>query len=171
MVRMVYPFLPVFGRGLGVDLYLLSYALTLRSATGIFSPILAFVGDSRGRKAGMLFGLVLFIIGAGVMYIWPTYPAFVAMLILGIMANFVFAPSMQAFLGDRVPYERRGLVLGLTEFGWALAFIIGVPLVGLVISRNGWQAPFIWLAVLGVIALACVVLAVALGSPAGGPGQ
>jgi predicted MFS family arabinose efflux permease len=153
MVRMVYPFLPVFGRGLGVDLYLMAYAMTLRSATGIFGPFLASVGDSRGRKIGMLFGLILFTIGAGVLYIWPNYPAFVAMLILGVMANFVFVTSMQAFLGDRVPYERRGLVLALTEFGWSLAFILGVPAVGLIISRSGWQAPFIWLAALGVVSL------------------
>jgi predicted MFS family arabinose efflux permease len=152
MVRMVYPFLPVFGRGLGVDLYLLSYALTLRSAAGIFGPFLASVGDSRGRKVGMLFGVALFTIGAGVLYIWPTYPAFVAMLILGILANFVFFPSMQAFLGDRVPYERRGRVLALTEFAWSLAFILGVPAVGLIISRSGW-APFIWLAVVGIVSL------------------
>ena len=153
MVRMVYPFLPVFGRGLGVDLYLLSYALTLRSASGIFGPFLASVGDSRGRKFGMLFGLVLFTTGAAALFIRPTYPAFIAMLIFGIIANFVFISSMQAFLGDRVPYERRGLVMALTEFGWAFAFILGVPAVGLIISRNGWQAPFIWLAALGVISL------------------
>jgi predicted MFS family arabinose efflux permease len=52
-----------------------------------------------------------------------------------------------------VPYERRGQVLALTEFGWSLAFIIGVPAMGLVISRSGWQAPFIWMAGLGAISL------------------
>lgn len=153
LVRMAYPLLPVFGRGLGVDLYWMSYALTLRSATGIFGPLLASVGDSRGRKAGMLFGIALFTAGASVLVVWPTYPAFVTMLVLGIMANFVFIPSMQAFLGDRVPYERRGTVLALTELGWSLAFILGVPAIGLIIERGGWQAPFIWLAGLGVLAL------------------
>jgi predicted MFS family arabinose efflux permease len=153
LVRMAYPFLPVFGRGLGVDLYLMSYALTLRSATGIFGPLLASVGDSHGRKAGMLFGIALFTAGASALVVWPTYPAFVTLLILGIMANFVFIPSMQAFLGDRVPYERRGTVLALTELGWSLAFILGVPAVGLIIQRSGWQAPFFWLAGLGALAL------------------
>lgn len=150
---MAYPFLPVFGRGLGVDLYLLSYALTLRSATGIIGPFMASVGDSRGRKAGMLFGVALFTAGAGVLVAWPTYPAFVATLILGMMANFVFIPSMQAFLGDRVPYERRGQVLALTELGWSLSFILGVPAIGLIIERSGWQAPFVWLSGLGVLSL------------------
>jgi predicted MFS family arabinose efflux permease len=59
MHRLVYPFLPVFGRGLGVDLQTISLALTLRSVMGVFGPFLASVADSRGRKAGLIFGLAL----------------------------------------------------------------------------------------------------------------
>ncbi len=166
MMRMVYPFLPVFGRGLGVDLRLLTLAITIRSASGVFGPFLAMVGDIRGRKAGMLFGVGLFALGAGLLVVWPSYPAFVLALVLGIMANFVFAPSMQAFLGDRVPYERRGLVLALTELGWSLAFIIGVPLAGLLIARSGWRAPFPWLAGLGLLALVALALLLPHDRPA-----
>jgi len=169
MQRMVYPFLPVFGRGLGVDLQMMSLALTLRSSTGVFGPLLASVGDSRGRKVGMLFGLGLLIAGAGVMAIWPVYPAFVIMLILGIMANFVFVPSMQAYLGDRVPYQQRGRVLAITEFGWSLAFIIGVPLMGWLIGRYGWQAPFPVLAGLGLLAMIILATVVPRDHPEAGP--
>ena len=153
MIRMVYPFLPIFGRGLGVDLRMLTLGITIRSASGVVGPFLAAIGDTRGRRAGMLFGVGLFTVGAGLLVLWPSYPVFVIMLVLGIMANFVFTPSMQAFLGDRVPYERRGLVLGLTEMGWSLAFIVGVPLVGLLIVRGGWSAPFPWLTGLGILAM------------------
>jgi predicted MFS family arabinose efflux permease len=166
MMRMVYPFLPVFGRGLGVDLRLLTLAITVRSASGVFGPFLAMIGDIRGRKAGMLFGVGLFTLGAGLLVVWPSFPAFVLALVLGIMANFVFAPSMQAFLGDRVPYERRGLVLALTELGWSLAFIIGVPLTGLLIARSGWRAPFPWLAGLGLLALVALALLLPHDRPA-----
>ena len=166
MMRMVYPFLPVFGRGLGVDLRLLTLAITIRSASGVFGPFLAMIGDIRGRKAGMLFGVGLFVLGAGLLVVWPSYPAFVLALVLGIMANFVFAPSMQAFLGDRVPYERRGLVLALTELGWSLAFIIGVPLTGLLIARSGWRAPFPWLAGFGLLALFALALLLPHDRPA-----
>jgi len=153
MLRMVYPFLPVFGRGLGVDLRTLALGITIRSASGVLGPFLASTGDTHGRKAGMLFGVSLFVVGTGLLVLWPSYPAFVLAMVLGIMANFVFVPSMQAFLGDRVPYERRGLVLGLTELGWSLSFIVGVPLVGLLIARRGWNAPFPWLAGLGILAM------------------
>lgn len=152
-VRMVYPYLGVFQRGLGVDLRLFSIGISIRSASGIFGPFLATVADRYGRRAGMLLGLGMFILGVSLVVIWPSFPAFLAMLILTILGNFVFIPSMQAYLGDRVPYERRGTVLAVTEFSWSLSFIIGMPLVGLVIRLYGWQAPFPMLAVLGVLAL------------------
>ncbi len=158
LVRMVYPLLPIFGRGLEIDLRLLSLAITIRSASGVFGPFLASVGDSRGRKVGMVFGVSLFTAGAAVMSLWPSYPGFVIMLVLGIMANFVFVPSMQAFLGDRVPYERRGFVLGLGELGWSLSYIIGVPIIGAIIARYGWQAPFPWLAGFGLAAMSLLWL-------------
>src|SRR3970282_2682994 len=56
MHRMVYPYLAVFGRGLGVDLAALSLALTLRSLAGAFGPLLATGAASRGRTDGRVFG-------------------------------------------------------------------------------------------------------------------
>jgi MFS transporter, DHA1 family, inner membrane transport protein len=168
MQRMVYPLLPVFGRGLGVDLTQLSWALSLRSATGLFGPFLAAVSDSRGRKVGMLLAMGLFTLGALVLVIWPGYPAFVLMLILSIMANFIFVPSVQAYLGDRVPYERRGLVIGLTELSWSISFIVGVPLVTWLIARGGWLAPFPWLGAAGLLSMALLGMVVPSDRPTPG---
>jgi predicted MFS family arabinose efflux permease len=152
-VRMVYPFLPAFGRGLGVDLRTLSLAVTLRSTSGVMGPILASIADSQGRKMGMIIGLSLLIAGSGIMVVWPSLPVFFLSLMLCVMANLTFIPSMQAYLGDRIPYQRRGLVLALTEFSWSLSFIAGIPLVGLLLARNGWQAPFPWFTGLGLLSL------------------
>ncbi len=44
MHRMVYPFLAVFARGLGVDLAVIAYALTLRSLLGVFGSAARFTG-------------------------------------------------------------------------------------------------------------------------------
>ena len=57
---------------------------------------------------------------------------------------------MHAYFGDRVAYEKRGTAVAITELAWSAAFIAGVPLMGLLIARFGWQAPFPLLAVLGV---------------------
>lgn len=152
MFRMVYPFLAVFGRGMGVDLTAMSLALTVRSLAGALGPFLASIGDSRGRKFGMLFGMALFIFGVGVVAIWPTFPAFLAAMVLSMLGKYVFDPSMQAYLGDRITYQRRGRVLAITELGWSLSFVLGVPVMGLVISQWGWKAVFPVLALLGLLA-------------------
>jgi predicted MFS family arabinose efflux permease len=150
---MVYPFLPILVSGLGVDLSTISLALTFRSLVGIFSPFLASVADSRGRKTGMLFGLLGFTLGVAVVAVWPTFPAFLISLLLAAVGKYVFDPSMQAYLGDRVAYQRRGLAVALTEYSWSLAFIVGVPMMGLLIARWGWRAVFPFLALAGLISL------------------
>jgi predicted MFS family arabinose efflux permease len=156
MHRMVYPYLGEFSRGLGVGLPELSQAFTLRSMAGGLSPLLAFFVASWSRKAGMLFGLALIILGASALIIWQTFAAFVLALMLSVVGYHIFVPVMQAYLGEEVPYRQRGLALGLTEFGWSLSFIVGVPLAGLLIKRYGWASPypvFALLALIGLLAL------------------
>lgn len=155
-VRMVYPYLGVFQRGLGVDLRQFSIGISLRSATGVFGPFLANVGDRYGRRSGMLLGVGMFTLGLGLVVFWPSFPAFLGMMLLTNLGIFIFLPSMQAYLGDRVPYERRGTVLAVTEFSWSFSFIFGIPLVGLVIRLYGWKAPFPFLAGLGILAMAAI---------------
>jgi predicted MFS family arabinose efflux permease len=60
---------------------------------------------------------------------------------------------MQGYLGDRVPYKRRGLALAITELGWSGSFIVGIPLMGFLISRGGWMSPFGVLSLLGFMSL------------------
>lgn len=149
--RMVYPFLSIFAKGMGVDLRTFSYAITARSLMGLISPFLASVADSRGRKTGMLIGTITYTIAISLIVIWPTYPAFFIALSLAFIGYLIFIPSMQAYLGDRVPYEKRGRVLGITEFAWSLSAIIGIPLVGFIIAQAGWLAPFPLIVLLGAL--------------------
>jgi predicted MFS family arabinose efflux permease len=151
MHRMIYPFLGVFARGLGVNIAELSLSLTARSVIGTFGPFAAIVADKRGRKFGMLLGLGVFTGGVAVVVYWPTLIGLTIALVMSTMGKYIFDPSMQAYIGDRVPYERRGLAIAITEFGWSLAFILGMPLMGFVISRNGWMAPFPLLVLMGTL--------------------
>ncbi len=171
--RMVYPFLAAFARGLGVDLSVLSYLMTARALAGMFGPLAAALTDKRGRKVGILVGVGLFSLGAALVVAWPTFPVFAAALLLMTLGKYVFDISLVSWLGDRVPYERRGRVLAVTEFGWSLAFILGVPLVGFLIARRGWDSPFLAFASLGALAFLVLAFiipkdapAVATGSPA-----
>lgn len=152
--RMIYPFLPAIARGLGVELEAVALAVTARSALGLISPVFGALADTRGRRAAMVAGLGLFTAGMALVVIWPTYPGLFGALLLASAAKLVFDPAMQAYIGDRVPYLRRGRALAVTELSWSFAFLLGMPLVGWLIARTGrWWAPFPWLAVIAAIAL------------------
>jgi len=155
--RMVYPFLAVFSRGLGVSLATISLAMTARGVIGAFGPFLAVIADRRGRKTGMLTGLGIFIAGTALVVFWPTFPGFLLALALTLLGKYVFDPSMQAYLGDRVPYQQRGRVIAVTEFGWSLSFIIGIPAMGFLIASQGWMAPYPLLMILGIISFISLI--------------
>lgn len=166
MVRMVYPYQTHFMNGLGVDAQTFSRAISLRYGVGIFGSFLAISADRRGRKFGILLGLALYVLGAGLVAIYPSFLTFTLALVLTMLGNLVFIPSMQAYLGDRVAYERRGLALALTELSWSLSLIIGVPLIGWLIARRGWWAPFPFLALLGLLAMLALMLILPKDAPA-----
>jgi DHA1 family inner membrane transport protein len=150
MHRMVYPFLAIFARGLGVDVTAISFALIGRNLVGIFGPALAPIADVRGRRFGMLAGIVTFTVGVGLVAVYPNLVTFSAALILAILSKSMFGPAVQAYFGDRIIYAQRGTALAITEMSWSLAFIAGVPAMGFLIARFGWSAPFPVLALLGV---------------------
>jgi len=167
--RMAYPFLSAFAGGLGLDLSAFAVIFTARSFTGMLGPFLAPIADRRGRKTSMLLGVGVYVAGTGMVALWPTYATFFAAIMLATLGNYIFLPAMQAYVGDLVAYERRGRVLAITETSWSLAFIIGVPLIGLVIAASGPWAPFPILAGIGLLLLAAVWLAVPNTKPVASP--
>jgi predicted MFS family arabinose efflux permease len=169
--RMVYPFLAIFARGLGVDLTTISYALTARSVVGTVGPFAAAVADRRGRRFGMLFGAGLFTLGAAVVVFWPSFPGLTISLAMATLGKYIFDPGMQAYIGDRVPYGQRGRSIAFTEFGWSLAFVVGVPLMGFLIARRGWLAPFPLLALLGVVIVGGLIWMLPKDAPQANPAR
>ncbi|MEP7136397.1 MAG: MFS transporter [Chloroflexota bacterium] len=150
MHRMIYPFLNIFAHGLGVEFATLSKIVAARNFVGMFGPAFAPVADKRGRKFAMLLGIVFFTLGMLIVALHPSLLTFGLALLLALLGKYLFDPAMQAYFGDRIHYERRGTALAITEAGWGLAFIAGIPLMGYLISKYGWTAPFPLLAILGV---------------------
>ena len=151
--RMIYPFLGGFARGLGVDVGTISLLISGRSLFGLFMPIFSSISDSRGRRFGMLTGLGIFVLALGLVTVYPSLVTLTIGLFLALAGKSRFDPSMQAYIGDRIPYERRGQALAVTEMAWSMAFVAGIPLIGFLIAGYGWSAPFPVLAGLGLGAI------------------
>ncbi|HKJ37468.1 MAG TPA: MFS transporter, partial [Anaerolineales bacterium] len=123
-------------------------------------PIFGSITDQRGRKFGMLAGVFLFTLGMGMVALFPNFYTFSIAILLAIVGKYLFDPAMQAYFGDRIPYERRGLALAVTEAAWSLSFIVGVPLIGFLIAGYGWSAPFPYLAGLGLVMFTVIWMAI-----------
>lgn len=149
-MRMTYPFLPAIARGLGVPLTSVAQLVALRSFAGFLSPLFSPLSERFGRRLLLVLSMVAFSLGCLIVYIWPDYWFLGATLIISSVAKVVYDPTMQSYLGDVVSYDRRGRAIAITEFSWAGALLVGAPLVGIVIERQGWHAPFFWLAVFGL---------------------
>lgn len=151
--RFVYPFLPAIGRGLGVELPTVGLLLTVRAMVGATAPLYGLLADRLGRRRLMFAGLFALVIGATMTALTSSLAgALIAFGVLGL-AKASYDPAALAYVGDAVPYERRGRVLGLLELPWALSWLIGVPVAGFLIAGLSWRAPF-WLAVVaGVLGL------------------
>ena len=146
--RMVYPLLPVFARGVDVDIATFGIVLTLLQLLSLSAPFLGQVSEQQGRRFTMLLGLGMYIVGMGMVFISPNFIGLSAALIIAALGKVAFDPALQAYIGDRVPYQKRGLFMGILEFGWAGAFIVGVPIMTWLIAQSNWQAPFAVLAIL-----------------------
>jgi MFS transporter, DHA1 family, inner membrane transport protein len=151
--RMVYPFLSIFARGLGVDISTMSLLMTARSIVGASSPLFAPIADRRGRRFGMLLGVSIFTLAMGIVAIYPSFWTLAISLVLAMLGKYMFDPSMQAYFGDRIPYAQRGTALAVTEVSWSMAFILGVPAMGFLIAKFDWSAPFPVLAALGLLVI------------------
>jgi predicted MFS family arabinose efflux permease len=151
--RIVYPFLPAIARGLNVPLEVAGQLVAVQGGASLVAPLFGHLSDRYGRRRLMEAGLLLLMLAALAVAISDQYvPALLAFAGFGV-AKALFDPAMQAYIGDAVPYERRGRVFAVTELAWSFAWLFGVPVSGLLIERVGWQAPWWLLAGLALVSL------------------
>jgi predicted MFS family arabinose efflux permease len=158
--RMAYPFLGVISRALGIDISALSLAVSSRNFVGMGIPLISPISDVRGRKFGMILGLSIFLFAIALVCFFPSFPTLFISLLLSVLGKYIFDPSVLSYMGDKVPYHRRGLAISVTEMGWSLAFILGIPAAGYLINRFGWVAPyylFFGLGILGITGIFIVI--------------
>jgi predicted MFS family arabinose efflux permease len=114
------------------------------------TPVAARAAERYGRRRMMLLATVAVTIGSSVTAMTSWLPIVALGIVLVGLAKPAFDISMQAWFGDRVPYDERGRVFGITELTWSVA-LAAVPLSGWLIERTSWRAPFVVVGVLGAL--------------------
>ena len=131
--------------GLLVSLYALGVA--------IGAPLLTAMTGRVPRKQLLLGLMVLFTIGNLVAWMAPDYTALMAARVLTGLAHGVFFSIGSTIATSLVPKEKAASAIALMFTGLTVALVTGVPLGTFIGQHFGWQATFLAVSLLGVIAV------------------
>jgi len=149
--RFAYPFAPVLSRGLGVSLSAITSLIAINQVTSLLGALIGPMSDRLGYRKMMIAGMAMLATGMLAAAIFPIYAVVLVALFLAGLGKSIFDPAVQAWVGSRVPYRRRALVMGIMETSWSASTLIGIPLVAILMDRYGWQSPFLVMGGLGCI--------------------
>ena len=122
----------------------------------IFTPILGRLSDRFGRRPVLFVSIVGTALGFALMGLAHGLPLlFAARILAGITGGNIAIP--QAYIADVTAPEKRSRAMGLIGAAFGLGFTFG-PLIGGVMSRISYSAPFFFSAGLAVINAALVYL-------------
>lgn len=151
--RFLYPFAPALSRGLGVPLASIASIIAVNQAAGVLVMFTGPLADRLGYKIMMMVGLGLLIIGMFAGGLLPFYGVVMAAFFLAGLGKSIFDPALQAYVGKRVPFEQRGMIIGILEISWAGSTLVGIPAMGLIIQHMGWQISFFVIGGVGLLSL------------------
>ena len=154
--RFAPPFLATIAVGQDVSLDRIGVALAVSELSGLASPLTGRLVDPFHRRTSMAAGLVGVGIGASLAAASGHLVVFTIALVVIAQSKVVFDLGLGAWVSDRVPFERRGRVIGLTETSWAMGLLAGVTTMGLVTAATSWRVGYVVGAV-AVIGMAGVV--------------
>ncbi|MBI9099451.1 MAG: MFS transporter [Spirochaetaceae bacterium] len=141
------PFLTIIAAGVGMSAVSLGGLVGIRSILGLSAPLIGTMADRMGYRKVMQVSLV--ITGAGLIICgFSKQPAvFAAGIILTGVGQAGFTPNLHAHVSSKLPYKKRAMGIGILEYSWALAGMIGLLGTGLLIEAFSWRSPFV---VLGI---------------------
>ncbi|MGF1667324.1 MAG: MFS transporter [Acidimicrobiia bacterium] len=155
-LRWVAPFLPVLQAAFSTTTGTLTSVMGVAELGGLSTLLTGSVMDRGRERAVFVAGLAavglssLIALGGSV----TTFAVAFAVLIVGVTNLTVAA---HAWIGNRVPLAERSRSIGIAETSWAMALLVGAPVVALLIGRFGWRGPFMALAVASAVAAVVVV--------------
>lgn len=135
-------FLATIAAGQGVSLDRVGIAVAVSEASGLFSPLTGTLTERLHRRTAMSVGLLGVGLGTGLAAASQHLVMFAVALVVIAQAKVMYDLGLAAWISDRVPFTRRGRVIGLTETSWALGLLVGVTSMGLVTAVTNWRVGY-----------------------------
>ncbi len=156
---MLLTLLPVFARGLNIDILQAGRAISVSQLANLVVPFLSMVTERYGYRYGKLLALGVFSLGTSLILISQSYAVFIATTFLATLGTFIFLPNQGAYFSDLVSFEQRGKVIAISESAWAASLMIGVPIIAFLIDSTGqWLVSYATLCILGAIFFVIILL-------------
>lgn len=166
--RFAYPFASPIAVQLGVPLSSVQNIIAVQAGVGIASPMFGPLSERYGRKWVMLGALLMMALISAVGVALPRYSVFVVLMLTFGVSKMIFDPALLAYVGDRIPYNRRALAVGTTELSWAGSLFVIAPLAGFLLQGGyGVQAVFAAFMVLALIGALVIFLFIPADRPEG----
>jgi predicted MFS family arabinose efflux permease len=154
---------PLPSAGLLVSLYALGVA--------VGAPVLTALTGRVPRKQLLIGLMVLFTVGNLIAWQAPGYAALMGARVLTGLAHGVFFSVGSTIAAGLVARDKAASAIALMFSGLTVALVTGVPLGTFIGQHFGWQATFLAVSLLGLIAVAGAAILVprdiALGQPSG----
>ncbi len=119
----------------------------LRTVSALISAFLApFVGlmsDRIGRRPIMMLGLLSILSFGLASTVAPTFALLMAAQSIAGFGIAALLSSGYAVVADTFPPERRAWAVGIISVGQPMAWVVGLPLIGLVADSFGWRWSFV----------------------------
>ncbi len=140
--RFAPPFIAIIAgqaQGFDVSITRVGLVISISELAGFLAPLLGTFVDRVSRRTSLAVGLLGSFVGTMMMAGAPNLVVLCVGLTLLNLLKSCFDLGMAAWISDRVPYERRGRVVGITETSWALSLLLGVSLLGVVTAATSWR--------------------------------
>jgi len=141
-VQIYNPFLTFIAAGIGVSAVTMGKLVALRSLMGLSAPVFGTLSDKIGYRSVMRLSLLIAGVGILIAALFKNTLTFAIAMVLAGAGQAGYTPTLHAYISARLPYEKRARGIGIVEYSWALAGIVGLFTAGYLIKALSWRAPF-----------------------------
>ena len=124
---------------------------TYAFSAAFFGLISAMFIDRFDRKTALIFNYIGFTIGTLACSFAPDYYTLLAARCITGAFGGVLAALVLAIVGDVIPFERRGMAMGIVMTAFSVASVVGVPVGIYLAALYDWTVPFLAVGIIGAI--------------------
>lgn len=163
-LRWIPLFLPTLERAFNATTTQLTTVLGVGELAGMSTVVVGRHLD-RGRERTVMVISLLTVAASALVALVGNLAAFAVATFLLVLGVGNLTVAGQAWIAHRVDYRWRARSIGLYETSWAIALLVGAPVIAVVINVFGWRGPFVLVAIAALAAAAMVLVKVAPSTP------